>query len=255
MEEQITVTSLRDGWTSSEACPDCGEVKRYTKYDERLGRDYTFTRHCACDRREQARNRIKVIKRNGLFADSYGIMTFEAARRYNEKPLNLALKYVDKWEDMQREGLGLLFYGSVGTGKTYIASCIANALLAKDVPTVIIEAQKIVGMSFEQYEAVRGLITTANLLVLDDLGAERATEFARERIFDVVDERIKNNRPLIVTTNYTPMDMGTTTDIRLARIFDRITANTLRVEMAGASVRQKECVKKTERARRILLED
>ena len=61
-----------------------------------------------------------------------------------------------------------------------------------------------------------------DLLILDDLGAERNTSFGKERVFDVVDKRLLTGKPMIVTTNFPLSVMKQATDLDDRRIFDRI---------------------------------
>ena len=60
------------------------------------------------------------------------------------------------------------------------------------------------------------------LLILDDLGAERNTSFGKERVFDVVDKRLLTGKPMIVTTNIPLSVMKQAADLDDCRIFDRI---------------------------------
>lgn len=46
--------------------------------------------------------------------------------------MKYAKQYVEKWDETYKKGLGLLLWGDVGTGKTYMAACIANALLEQE---------------------------------------------------------------------------------------------------------------------------
>ena len=43
-------------------------------------------------------------------------------------------RYVEQWQTMRAENLGLLLWGGVGTGKSFLAGCIANALMEQEVP-------------------------------------------------------------------------------------------------------------------------
>lgn len=61
-----------------------------------------------------------------------------------------------------------------------------------------------------------------DLLIIDDLGVERNSEFALEQVYAVIDERYKANLPLIITTNLTPKQMRNTQDIAHSRIYSRV---------------------------------
>ena len=65
-------------------------------------------------------------------------------------------------------------------------------------------------------------LTKYQLLILDDFGIERSTEYALEQIFLIVDERNKAKQPLILTTNLTLKDFQNPPDAAKARIYSRI---------------------------------
>lgn len=56
----------------------------------------------------------------------------------------IARRYVQNWEKVRKENIGLLFWGDVGTGKTYLASCIANALMEQEVSVKMVSFSYII---------------------------------------------------------------------------------------------------------------
>ena len=71
-------------------------------------------------------------------------------------------------------------------------------------------------------EKDNGGLNTAKLLIIDDLGAERGTDYALEKVYNIIDSRYLSGKPLILTTNMTLKDMQESEDIRYRRIYDRI---------------------------------
>lgn len=140
--------------------------------------------------------------------------------------MELAHNYVNNWEQMKAKSSGLLLYGGVGTGKSYCAACIANALLEKGVTVLMTNFSRILntltGMHFEDKNQFIAGINQHSLLIIDDLGIERNSEYALEQIFNVIDSRYRSKKPLIVTTNLTLTQMKNPPDIAHARIYDRI---------------------------------
>lgn len=61
-----------------------------------------------------------------------------------------------------------------------------------------------------------------SLLIIDDLGMERSTEFALEQVFNVIDTRYRSKKPLIVTTNLTLDELKNPYDLARRRIYDRV---------------------------------
>ena len=114
-----------------------------------------------------------------------------------------ARAYVRNWEEAYRNNTGLLLFGDVGTGKSFFAACIANVLLEQDIPVLMTSFPKILnsGWSLEDRGDFLSRLRDYDLLILDDLGAERGTEYALEQVYNVVDIRYRSGKPMIVTTN------------------------------------------------------
>ncbi|MCD8353527.1 MAG: ATP-binding protein, partial [Clostridiales bacterium] len=149
------------------------------------------------------RSRIRSLKTSGIQEPALANWTFASAE--DSPSIQMARRYVDNWPQMKENNLGLLLWGDVGTGKSFTAACIANALLETGVPVLMTNFSKILnkmgGMYSEQRYRYIASLTEYELLIIDDLGIERSTDYAMEQVYAVVDERYKSNKPLIVTTN------------------------------------------------------
>lgn len=134
----------------------------------------------------------------------------------------LGKSYVEHFGEMLSAGKGLLLFGSTGGGKTYLAAAIANALIDRGIPCYFSSVAEIVSrMRMGDRSEIDGL-SRYKLLVIDDLGAERNTEYMSEMVYTVIDERCRSGLPLIVTTNYTSEEIRSATDINVKRIFSRL---------------------------------
>ncbi|MBR3423238.1 MAG: ATP-binding protein [Clostridia bacterium] len=135
-------------------------------------------------------------------------------------------KYADGFEDYLRENVGIVLYGPVGAGKTFLASCICNRVIEKGFSALFCNlgeiAQKSVSIKESEREAAKEAIMTPDLLVLDDLGIERRSEYMDEAIYTVVNIRYTANKPVIFTTNRRTSDFENPKDERQKRIFSRI---------------------------------
>lgn len=157
-----------------------------------------------------------------------------------------ARQYVQHWESMLQENLGLLFWGRPGNGKTFAAACIANALLERCEPgapsvkmtTFGTVLNRLPGMSAQEKDWYLGSFRTCDLLILDDFGMERQTEYAREQVFNLIDGRYLARRPLIVTTNLSLKEMKNPADLGQQRIYDRILELCIPVCFDGDSLRK-----------------
>lgn len=105
---------------------------------------------------------------------------------------------------------GGYFFGESGSGKTYLAAIIAQELLKIgkrvifcDVPSLFSEMKDTFNNdSGVKLEDMMAALATADMLILDDLGAEYPSEWAAERLYRIVNERYNNLKPIIATSNY-----------------------------------------------------
>lgn len=175
----------------------------------------------------------------------------------NQKIYNLAGNYVKRFDEMYEKRQGLLFWGTVGTGKSYTAACIANELLNQMIPVVMTSFVKILqniqGNPDEEERIMAGL-NVAKLLIIDDLGAERSTDYALEKVYNIIDNRYLSGKPLILTTNMTLKDMQESEDIRYRRIYDRIFEMCFPVRFAGRSWREKAASKRFDAMKNLMEE-
>lgn len=194
------------------------------------------------EERQREMQRIERLRSSSLMSDKFQTAGFESyvRRGENEKPYRVARNYVDRFDEMFEKNQGLLFYGPVGTGKSFTAACIANALLNKGIPVIMTSfvkiLQEIQNGRMDEGTYLRTL-DAARLLIIDDLGAERNTDYALEKVYNVVDSRVRSNRPMILTTNLTLAYMKDPQDIRYTRIYDRIFESCYPVQMPGRSFR------------------
>ena len=148
-------------------------------------------------------------------------------------------KYVDRWDDMRKDNMGILFYGNKGTGKTFYASCIYNALIEKRVLCGFTSTANLMNLLGQwDKDELFDVITRVKLLVLDDLGAERNNTYSAELMYSVIDARYKTNLPTIVTTNLDFNEMKADADLWRGRINDRVLEMCpIPLAMAGESKR------------------
>ncbi|GFH94227.1 primosomal protein DnaI [Lachnospiraceae bacterium] len=158
----------------------------------------------------------------------------------NRKVFQIASKYAANFRQMLKDNQGLIFWGPVGTGKSFTAACIANELLAEQIPVIMTSFVKILQnlQAHPDEAAYISMLNNASLLVLDDLGTERNTDYALEKVYNVIDSRSREAKPMVLTTNLTLSEMLEVEDIRYKRIYDRIFETCLPVEVSGESFRK-----------------
>jgi len=182
--------------------------------------------------------------------------TFAQDDRQQPKVSDACQRYVEYWEEMKANNIGVLFYGSVGTGKSFLASCIGNGLLDRQVPVAATNFPRLLNLLQGTYEnqALLDRLSIYKLMIVDDLGVERDSAYAEEQIFNIIDARSNSELPVIVTTNLTLEEMEHPTTMQYARIYDRVLAMCpIRLKLAGESRRKANASEREQLARKILL--
>lgn len=210
----------------------------------------THPRQCRCVReRNKKEARERKEREHIQTVESNTAICFEekTMRQWNFKNDNgsnpcmeYAKRYVENWQEMRKNGHGLLLWGGVGSGKSYMAACIANALLEREVRVLMTNFATIINGMFSATDKIDyvNAICGYDLLIIDDLGVESHSEYRMEGLFNVIDRRVRSGKPMIITTNLTMKEMDETLDLNEARIYDRIRAVCQPVQVKGESQRK-----------------
>ncbi len=220
---------------------------------------------CQCDadkaaeeeaEREQFRLEMRRRREDGLSCPDGLRYTFAQDDRQQPKVSDACQRYVACWDEMRANNIGVLFYGSVGTGKSFLASCIGNGLLDRQVPVAATNFPRLLNLLQGTYEkqALLDRLSIYKLLIVDDLGVERDSAYAEEQIFNIIDARSSSELPVVVTTNLTLEELEHPTSMQYARIYDRVLEMCpIRLKLAGESRRKANASERERLARQILL--
>lgn len=190
----------------------------------------------------------------------FAISTFDNFQqtKFNGRNLELCQRYAKKFDAMLEKNQGLLFWGQVGTGKSFAAACIANYLLDHKIPVMMTSFVKLleaVQHGKENESDIIRRLNRAKLVIFDDLGAERSTDYAIERVYNIIDSRYRARLPMILTTNLTIDEMKGEVDIRYTRIYDRVFETCYPMQFTGPSFRKKEASRRFTEMEKLLAED
>lgn len=231
-------------------CDTCGEATQ-TRV-EVFGEQKTVRCICACTRakmqreeearqREQQLRRIQMLRIHGFDKAEMQDWTFEHDDGKQPKVTKAAKAYCEQFQKFKQHGKGLVFHGNVGTGKTYAAACIANELISQGVPVLMTNFSRIINRLQDSFEGRQKYLDSFNnfdLLIIDDLAAERNTEFMNEAVYAVIDGRYRAGLPLIVTTNISLGDMMDSAEIARQRIYSRLLERCHPIAVAGEDRRK-----------------
>lgn len=247
----------------------CGKCHTNKEKKIQLAGEYVTVRCiCKCESEERERiqkqkdyeeemrriERLKVASLMDAKLKSATLKTF-TQKEDNQKLYTIVKNYVDNFETFYKSNRGLLFWGTVGTGKSYAAACIANELLNRKTPVVMTSFVKVLQVIQDNTENETEFVNrlcAARLLIIDDLGAERNTDYALEKVYNVIDSRYRTGKPLILTTNLNLQDMQMTQDIRYQRIYDRIFEMCHPVMVNGTSWRINQAKERFNETKRLL---
>lgn len=209
----------------------------------------------ARDEQEKEMEAISKLRKDSLMDSRFRSISFKnfVLNQYNEKCFRLCKRYATAFDKMMEKNMGLLMYGGVGTGKTFEAACIANYLLDQKIPVVMISFIKLLEMLEKNTDNdIIQNLQSAKLLVLDDLGAERRTSYALEKVYNIIDARYRSKLPVILTTNLTMDEMMDAESMQYERIYDRIFEMCYPLEFKGMSWRKKAAFAKSNEMEKFL---
>lgn len=214
-------------------CPDCKDT------------GYIQGQKCHCFRQaeisllyEQSNLKQMLVKEN-FDTLSYSYFEGEALISYRqavEKCKKFATNFKTSYQN-------LFFYGTVGTGKTFLSNCIARDCIEMGCSVIYFSASNLFDLlsrnaySFKNQEDMSSLCSdlyTCDLLVIDDLGTETATAFTLSHFFTCLNERLLRRKSIIISTNLSLEDCRNRYQ---DRIFSRITSNFEFCKLTGPDIR------------------
>ncbi len=140
-------------------------------------------------------------------------------------------------------GRNLFFYGTVGTGKSFLSGCIAKELIESGFSVIYFSAVELFeqisrhSFDYRQTEELQDLndeLYSCDLLIIDDLGTELTNAFSSSRFFSCLNERLLRKKSVIISTNLSLQELR---DRYSDRIFSRVTSNFDLCKITGPDIR------------------
>ena len=212
-------------------CPDCKDT------------GYVGQKKCHCFRQKEiellySSSRLQsVLEKENFSTLSYDV--YDETQRTSMPPI---IRTCQEYAlNFRKDGKSMLFYGSVGTGKTFLSNCIAKELLDKGFSVIYFT-------SFQLFELLSGAISggsenfrqayepllESDLLILDDMGTELSNTFTVSKLFQILNERMLAGKSTIISTNLSLQDFR---DIYSERVFSRITSSYILLKFTGSDIR------------------
>lgn len=202
----------------------------------------------AAEQRRKHLDTVEDLKRRCFSTERMATWNFENDNGQTPQ-MEYARRYVENWEKMKADNLGFYLWGDPDSGKSYLAACIANGLIEKEISVRMTNFTTILnnlGASFEGRNEYIERLCRFPLLIIDDLGTERGTEYALEHVYNVIDSRYRSGKPLILTANISPDVLNNPPDIAHARIYSRILEMCVPIHVMGIQNRKQTAQRKME---------
>lgn len=230
-------------------CPKCEDTGIYEEYDASEGISYG-SKHCECYKSLLQKFASEEMLRTTpmelcSFADfdlnyySKSVRGMESPYSEMQSVYNNCLNYA---EGFDLDSVSLYFYGRTGLGKTHLSLAIANEVIKKGYNvlygSVITFLNKLEKEKFGRADAendTEALLINADLLILDDLGAEFTTAYTTSVLYNVINSRICRGVPTIISSN---LDIKELKERYPESIASRIIGNFNPVNFIGDDIRQ-----------------
>lgn len=231
-------------------CKKCNTERSYN-HD---GKSYRVICKCQAEQlakeEEERINRklkaqIENLREKSFLGKRYRNVNFKNTKTGFNKSFDIAFerakKYCKNHREVLERGLGIFFHGDVGVGKTHLTACMVNDLserLQRTLLTNFFEISKEIRKNFSNFQSEANYIdklSNVDFLFIDDFGTEivkRKGEdnFLQEKIYEIVNARYNNLKPIIFTSNYSLQELVEQRGV-LQKTVDRIN------EMSGAIIR------------------
>jgi DNA replication protein DnaC len=162
-------------------------------------------RPCACREERQLRYRLQQAGIPPRFLDAE-FDTFQPIHESQAYALELAVQFAQSYPEVES---GLFFVGPTGVGKTHLMVATLKALAQRDIPVLFCDCNELLTQLRRSYHR-EALVSEAGLIqplldtevvLLDDLGAHRASEWVFDVLFSIINYRYNHRKPLLVTSN------------------------------------------------------
>lgn len=161
-------------------------------------------------KRKRFRNIINVIYKQNYVGRKYQELNFEnfIVNLNNKNPVKMANDYINKNKDKMLSN-GLIIMGESGVGKTHLAAAIANKLIENDKIVLMGRLTTLLDLIKETFRdnaksenELIELYSNVDMIIIDDLGTEKISSWALEKLYTIIQNRFENGLPIIITTRF-----------------------------------------------------
>ena len=183
------------------------------------------------------------IKESSNLGERFKSRTFaNFDKKLDVSAYNSAKNYANDEKLFSEKRNSLIIFGKVGSGKTHLAAAIANELVERGIPVIFGTFQthiERIKNEFEHSGENKALseIKTIPMLVIDDIGKERKTEWTQSVLFDIVNYRYEHLLPIVFTTNFSADELANYCE---HAVFSRMYEMSTAIETIGEDYRERD---------------
>ncbi|WBW99686.1 ATP-binding protein [Oceanirhabdus sp. W0125-5] len=137
------------------------------------------------------------------YFENHRFKNMDSPRKNIERILAKSKEYI---RDFPFSDENLFFYGSPGTGKTFLTNCIAKELLDNGYLVIYKTSEELIEslkeIKFNKDKILEDALINCDVLIIDDLGTEADTDFTRSELYNLLNKKILNNKKMIISTNF-----------------------------------------------------
>lgn len=224
-------------------CPVCGGTgwETYTENVDDYSAPLEFARRCAkCNAARRSQDRTNVPPQ--FYEADLSKFRFDLYSRNMDKLEKLVRNFFNKFREWEKFGKGLYIWSETpGSGKTFLSCAIGRSIMTKyDLRMRFVTVPDYLAIVGASYKRERGaedesqVFRECDLLIFDDMGAQKSGEWQEQEMFRIVNERLNAGKVTIYTANMPPEDLNVN-----ERTIDRIMKTSVVIQMPEESVRRK----------------
>ncbi len=196
------------GQPATDACPMCKGVGYYVLDVPVNNPNFGVLMTCECKQQEKEKRKFAEMRRLSNLRD----LEDKTFQTFDQFVPGVKRAFARAYAYAQNPQGWLILFGNYGCGKTHLAAAVANVALQRDrvvlftiVPDLLDHLRSTFGPNSDVgYDVRFETIREVPLLVLDDLGTENTTPWAREKLYQIMNHRYNRKLPTVITSNRAP---------------------------------------------------
>ncbi len=163
-------------------------------------------------KQEKIERALRISEIDGLFREKRISNLKNSPKLHDE-----IAKYLKNWKTMKQHGYGFYFWGNVGAGKTHTAIVLANELMEREmvevlflnIPETITRIKNTFDSEIKSEDSrLFDRMKEMEMLILDDIGVEKYSDWLSDQMYQIIDHRWKNRKPMVLTSNLSLEDLS-----------------------------------------------